>query len=130
MKSRTLTFITAMTLFAALAIPFAMAAQEQQEHGQKHSRYKLVDLGTLGGTSSFFFTSPITRFVNIVGTVVGESDTQALDPNAPNCASPDCHILHAFRWRNGALTDLGTLPGGHNSAAFWINVRGWIIGFS
>jgi integrase len=41
MKSRTLTCITAMTLFALLAVPVQLAAQ--------HTRYKLVDVGTLGG---------------------------------------------------------------------------------
>ena len=46
MKSRTLMFVTAITLFAALAIPVRLAAQEQN---QKPPRY-VADLGTLGGT--------------------------------------------------------------------------------
>jgi hypothetical protein len=37
MKSRTLMCITAITLFAALAVPVQLAAQ--------HTRYKLIDLG-------------------------------------------------------------------------------------
>jgi hypothetical protein len=49
MKSRTLTCITAITLFAALAITGQLAAQEQ---GKEHLRYKLVDLGTFGGPSA------------------------------------------------------------------------------
>ncbi len=44
MKSRIFTCITAMTLFAALAVPVQVAAQ--------HSRYKLIDTGTLGGPNS------------------------------------------------------------------------------
>ncbi len=63
MKSGTLVCITAMTLFAALAIPVRLrvAAQEQpttQQDGStqaaqaQHVRYKLVDLGTFGGPAS------------------------------------------------------------------------------
>ena len=56
MKSRTLTFITALSLFAALAIPVPLAAQEEQATQQKakHSRYVLVDLGTLGARAVSF----------------------------------------------------------------------------
>jgi hypothetical protein len=49
MKSRTLTSIVAITLFAVLATPM-LAAQEQKK---EHTRYKLIDLGTLGGPHSY-----------------------------------------------------------------------------
>ena len=53
MKSRRLTFITAMTLFAALALPVQLAEQDQgQQHSAKLSHYKLTVLGTLAGTHS------------------------------------------------------------------------------
>ena len=39
-------------------------------------------------------------------------------------------MSHAFRWRNGAKTDLGVLPGGASSAALWINSKGMIVGMS
>jgi hypothetical protein len=44
MKSRTLTRITAVIVFVALAIPFQSTAQ--------NTRYTVTDLGTLGGTFS------------------------------------------------------------------------------
>jgi hypothetical protein len=44
MKSTTLMCISAITLLAALAIPAQLAAQ--------HTRYRLIDLGTLGGLHS------------------------------------------------------------------------------
>ena len=59
MKSRTLMYITAITLFTALAIPFRIAAQEQkgqqenkEQQAAKPHRYVLNDLGTFGGPSS------------------------------------------------------------------------------
>ena len=125
MKSRTLTCITAITLFAALALPVQLAAQ--------HTRYKLIDIPTLGGDKAYGQgNGPGTaRFLNSAGTVVGSSDTSTPDPNAPNsCGNPDCFVSHAFQWRNGVLTDLGTLPGGNFSGANAINARGWIAGFS
>ena len=130
MQSTGLFCLSAMTLFIAFANPIRLPAEEQQKQEQKHSRYILKDLGTFGGPSSFFFNVPIVASVNNSGTVVGEADTPAHDPNAPNCTSPDCYILHAFRWRDGALTDLGTLPGGSNSEGIWINERGLILGGS
>src|SRR5437667_837246 len=125
MKSRTLTCITAITLFAALALPVQLAAQ--------HTRYKLIDIPTLGGDKAYGQgNGPGTaRFLNSAGTVVGSSGTSTPDPNAPNsCGNPDCFVSHAFQWRNGVLTDLGTLPGGNFSGANAINARGWIAGFS
>jgi len=92
MKSRTLMCITAMALFAALAIPLQLAAQ--------HTRYTVTDLGTLGGTFSE------GDGINNRGSVEGKSTL------------PGDTILHAFLWRNGVMTDLGTL-GGPNSNASW-----------
>ena len=39
-------------------------------------------------------------------------------------------LAHVFRWQNGALTDLGALPGINSSAVSGINARGWIAGLS
>jgi hypothetical protein len=87
MKSRTLTCITAMTLFA-LAIPVRLAAQ--------HTHYKLIDLGTLGGINSYQVSPGQT--VNNRGEVIAFADTDVPDPFAPNCLqSVDCHIAHAIK---------------------------------
>src|SRR5690348_12923140 len=70
MKSRILMCIIAITLFAALALPVQLAAQ--------HTRYKLVDMGTLGGPASYL-TEPGFGFGELVlnsrGEVAGKSDT-------------------------------------------------------
>jgi probable HAF family extracellular repeat protein len=99
MKFKTWTRIIALALFAATAIPVQLAAQEQQRAPVKQpfQRYAVTDLGTLGGTFSFGVG------INNEGWVAGLS-TLPGDLNQ-----------HAFVWRNGKITDLGTL-GGPNSA--------------
>jgi probable HAF family extracellular repeat protein len=99
MKSRIFTLLTAMTLFAALAVSVRLAAQEQQ---QVLPRYTVTDLGTLGGTYS------LAGGINNKGVVEGYS-TLTGDQN-----------VHAALWRKGKsmITDLGTL-GGPNSDAAW-----------
>src|SRR5712692_4069225 len=118
MKHKLPACITAM-VFAALAITAQVAAQQAP-------RYKLIDLGTLGGpNSSEGNTVPI---VNNQGTVTGGSDTLLTDPNC--VFPPNCLDQHAFRWDRGTLVDLGTLPGGNNSLANAINGHGQIAGLS
>ena len=132
MKSRILKCITAIVLFATLATPVRLAAQE-------HTLYKLIDLGTFGGAASNLAPTPNGgpenpgRALTQNGVVVGQAATATVDPNFPNCGDPDCFINHAYRWQDGVLTDLGTLQGLNNelgSIALWINDRGWVIGSS
>lgn len=53
MKSRCLMMLlTAITLFAALAMPLRLTAQDQQDHNHKLPHYKLTVVPTLGGTFS------------------------------------------------------------------------------
>jgi probable HAF family extracellular repeat protein len=123
MKSRTLMCVSAITLFAALTAPVQLAAQ--------HARYKLIDIGTLGGPSAHGpGNGPGSQLINNAGILAGTAETSTPDPNAPNCANQDCFVSHGFRWQDGLLTDLGVLPGGNFSGANAINARGWIAGFS
>src|ERR1700676_1901003 len=97
MKSRFLTCFIAITLFVALAVPVSLAAQEEKK---EHRRYKVVDLGTLGGT--FSEPSGINRRAQVAGraTPAGTSN------------------VHAALWQDEQATDLGTF-GGPNSWA-WV----------
>ena len=139
MKSRTLTCITAMTLFAALAVPIGFAAQDDAVQANKpnHHHYKLVDLGTFSGPSSYLeidngVNGAPNQVVNSQGTVAGWGDTSTPDPYAPNCLNfgSDCFLPHAFQWQKGVLTDMGVLPGGDASTTAWISDTGLIAGQS
>src|SRR5207248_9068916 len=81
--------ITAM-VFTALAITAQVAAQ-------KAPRYKLIDLGTLGGPNSS--EGPRFPIVNSRGVVAGASDTLLTDPNC--VFRPNCLDLHATQWSSG-----------------------------
>ena len=108
-------------IVGSLALPLIAQA------GQ-HPRYRLVDLGTFGGPSSSF--PQLAKIINSQGAVVGGADTANPDPFAPNCAVPSCFVQHAFKWQNGVLSDLGTLPGGSSSYVLWINNGGQTVGVS
>jgi probable HAF family extracellular repeat protein len=111
MKSRFLMCTTAMTLFAALAIPLRLAAQEQQPMNQL-PRYAVIDLGTLGGSLSE------GRGINKKGWVTG---TAYLPGNTAQ---------HRVLWQMGMKMDLGTL-GGPNSGGDGfggLNDRGQDVG--
>jgi probable HAF family extracellular repeat protein len=113
MKSRMIC-ITAMVLFAALAIPVWLAAQDSRDrHGDP--RYSLKVLGALGNT----FDSE-AHGLNNRGSVPGQSFL-------PNGA------LHAFFWRKGVMTDLGTLGGPDsfvNVANHTVSERNVVVGYS
>jgi probable HAF family extracellular repeat protein len=72
----------------------------------------MQDLGTLGGNFGSAF------WINDAGEVVGVASL------------PGDQIFHAFLWKNGVKTDLGTLDGDLTSDAIGINSRGQVIGSS
>lgn len=93
---------------------FAMWVAVALVAGPAHAevRYTLTDLGTMGGTHSMAYG------INNAGQVVGHT----YDANWA--------IRHGFLWRNGTMTDLGTLFGGKYSRANAINNAGQVVGDS
>jgi probable HAF family extracellular repeat protein len=114
--------LIAMTFLTALVVQ--LAAQD--------TRYKLVDLGTLGGPASHLpFPPPPPKVLNNRGVVAGYADTSMPDPFPSSCFNaPDCFVSHAFRWQNGVLTDLGALAAGWSSLISAMSDTGLIAGFS
>jgi len=75
-------------------------------------RYRITDLGTLGGVRSE------ARGINNKGQIVGSS------------AVPPEGYSHAFLYENGKMIDLGVLPKCFRSEATSINDQGTILGSS
>jgi probable HAF family extracellular repeat protein len=124
-----ITFSAALALlFAALALPLRLAAQDKQDHNRRHHHYRLIDMGTFGGPSSYFNID--SQVLNNHGTLAGWADTSTPDPYPGFCFNLDCFVSHAFQRQEGVLTDLGTLPGGSSSQALWIASNGLTVGNS
>jgi probable HAF family extracellular repeat protein len=82
---------------------------------------KVVDLGNLGGNES------IAGGVNNRGLVVGCATTATPDNFRFCLGAPQ--QSRAFLWKDGKMTDLGTL-GGPDALAALVNDRGEVAGFS
>jgi probable HAF family extracellular repeat protein len=130
MKSRAWMWMTAVSLFAALAVPVGMAAQDNasQNNRHQHHRYQLIDMGTFGGPDSL--VPELQQIINSRGTVVGGSDTSIPDPNPTNCFVPECFVQHMFHWQDGVLRDMGALPGVNSSFPATVNGFGLVAGLS
>src|ERR1700731_1509953 len=103
MKVKTWKCAAGVMLLVAVITPIRVAAQQ--------TYYVVKDLGTLGGTGS------VAEGISNRGWVVGSANL-AGDQNG-----------HAFLWRDGVMSDLGTL-GGLNSQVQWPvkDNRGLIVG--
>jgi probable HAF family extracellular repeat protein len=136
MKSRTCLSAIALAVFGVLVTTLPSAAQQlPQQNKKNHHQYQLVDLGTLGGPNSYlpgaFFEGFAGQSLSAAGTFAGEADTAIPDPYEV-CFNIDCMVGHAVQWRDGTLTDLGTLPGTGDlsSTPTWISTNGLIAGLS
>ena len=114
-----ITIVSTLTITPILGAQNSQAALGSERHVL---RYRLIDLGTFGGPNSAETVE--FPYINNAGMVVGFADSSIPDPN------PEGFVVHAFRWKDGPLVDLGSLPGGTNSFAIWSNNHGQVVGQS
>jgi probable HAF family extracellular repeat protein len=102
----------------------------------EHARYKVIDLGSLGGPQEYFNAHYLgsaygtARVLTDSAVAAGWADTRERDPYMKYCFIFDCYVTHAFRWTHGDFDDLGALPSGESSSALFISPNGLITGNS
>jgi probable HAF family extracellular repeat protein len=98
------------------------ALDEADTHAFLWSNDRITDLGTLIGRKNISVTNRSAPLaINNRGDIVGWSSKLTKRGES---------IDHAFVWRDGTMTDLGTLPGGKESWAVAINEHSQIVGWS
>jgi probable HAF family extracellular repeat protein len=114
MKLTILKSIAAITVLAVLSISLPLPAQQLPSANGGSIHYSLINLGTLGGTFSNAYGGVTNRM-----WVTGDS------------ALPSDATEHAFLWRDGVMTDLGTLGGPISSVGNMTkDVVGFIVGIA
>jgi len=100
-------------LFILIALSSALVINAHVHAApQIHVHYKVIDLGTLGGSNSQAFSvSPQNQ---VAGTSTTAND----------------EFTRAFLWTNGKIRGLGHLPGGSTSGAAGVNLLGQVAGES
>ena len=115
--------INPAALAAFLFFPALLEAQQPTPTTQPPLHYRLVDLGTLGGSNSG--NEGGGRQINKRGMVTGWAETNQWDAILGEAS------YHAFKWRDGVMLDLGTLTGGNDSSfADAINSAGAVAGWN
>jgi probable HAF family extracellular repeat protein len=122
--SSPLTRAIAGILLLAVALPVPALGQS--------TRYRLVDIGTLGGANSLQ-TGP-SEMVSIRGDAIAQAETIYPTPFGQNGVTGGGPVVHAVRWQDGRATDLGEPAGidakGSSSIPTWIDDSGLIAGLT
>jgi probable HAF family extracellular repeat protein len=135
---RTFTIIAGSFLAVSNATG-AASPQPNGSHSWSHVRYKVIDMGTLGGPAGYVsFPGNSFPVLNGRGVTVGTSATSVrILPKSNPFVCGGSHggvpyLFHAFAWHGGIVTDLGALPPNdmNCSLAGSVNARGEIAGTS
>ena len=111
------------------------AATPSQTNGLAQTAFlwfngKMKNLGTLDGSKCPQCSSEAggPNSENVSALI---SETALTDPNGEDFCGFGTHLqCRAAIWKEGVMTALRNLPGGHNSQAYSINARGQVVGFA
>ena len=110
MKLRFFVWSMAVVLVEALVLPIPLTAQGEKT---KPRHYKLVELGTFGGPTSYInAVGNGGPSMNRRGMVVGSSMTSIPippDQNGFSRTSPPDQVFHSMQWGTDGVVDLGSL---------------------
>jgi probable HAF family extracellular repeat protein len=120
-RARRIACVVSVSSVGLLSLGTVTAAAGSPGHPEP--RYIAIDVGTLGGPDAF--PNEPGRTVSNNGIVVGSATTPALNPFPQEPGN----VFHAFEWKKGVMTDLGTL-GGYNAGIFELNGAGVGAGYS
>jgi probable HAF family extracellular repeat protein len=96
---------------------------------KSYQRYRLIDLGTLGGQNAFTVLPAVT--LNNRGDNIAQASTGQADPFPDSGFTDDGTIWHGILSNaNGVVRDLGALTGVAQSIPVWISDNGLIVGTS
>src|SRR5262245_38608144 len=126
---KTMVNIISYPSFALFAFAcFALAPAARPVPGPpEYPRYRLIDLGTLGGANSSQVSTAVS--MNNRGDVIAFSSTGIPDPLDPSLQ--DGFIWHGILSNpSGVVHDLGALPGVNQSLATGISHNGLLAGIS
>jgi probable HAF family extracellular repeat protein len=156
MKSKMLIFVPAVSIFAALAAAQSTPAYQVVDLGPVGTPFGEVTSINNAGLAAGVATAPNgTQYavlsiggsmqsiqtgmggpnsaagaINGYGMVLGQAETQSLDPNNENfCGFGTSQQCLAFLWNYGVTTRLPTL-GGTNASFGWINNVGQAVGIA
>jgi probable HAF family extracellular repeat protein len=96
-------------------------AGNKARHAFIYANGVMTDLGGIPGFEWFESSG-----INNLGQATGTMYLGVSDPNGGIYLSPP----HAFLYKNGAIKDIGSLPGGASAHAYGINDNGQIVGAS
>jgi len=89
-------------------------------HAFQWQKGVLKDLGALSGGAS-----SLSTWISPNGLIAGISQNGEIDPLNPSFSE-----VRAVLWKNGQITNLGTLPGGYESWANAVNTRAQVVGLA
>ena len=121
-----------------ISVILLLAETSPAQSAEHTPRYRAVDLGTLGGPSSY--VNPAWELggpeqMNRRGVTVGGAATSELTPLVcifcDGLSGQVPNVFHGFKWSRGVIQDLGALPGElTNSVAISTNDEGVVVGHS